>query len=214
MPETSHSCPQNHRPASACDAANVDVHKIYDLYRDYIKHEDTLINYRSSWLGVIQSFLITGYVLTLQKKFELAVKLAEANPERFEYIKASMYHLELFLLLVSGCGIALGWVALRSIGAAIDALQNLETSYREHHEQLSAAQHLPSITGGGHNRAAIAGVALPSSFPAVMMAFWIGVAIITLATSYSKLDVARPIAGSEVKASAPAGTTSPAAPRP
>lgn len=29
---------------------------VYDLYRDYIKHEDTLINYRSSWFGDCATF--------------------------------------------------------------------------------------------------------------------------------------------------------------
>jgi hypothetical protein len=45
--------------------------ELYVLYRDYIKHEDELINARTSWMINIQSFLIATFGFSYQKKFEM-----------------------------------------------------------------------------------------------------------------------------------------------
>jgi hypothetical protein len=45
--------------------------ELYVLYRDYIKHEDNLINARISWMISIQSFLIATFGFSYQKKFEI-----------------------------------------------------------------------------------------------------------------------------------------------
>ena len=36
------------------------VHSLYGLYRGYVEHEDNLINQRSTWTYVIQSFLFAA----------------------------------------------------------------------------------------------------------------------------------------------------------
>lgn len=45
--------------------------ELYVLYRDYIKHEDELINARSGWMINIQSFLIATFGFSYQKRFEI-----------------------------------------------------------------------------------------------------------------------------------------------
>ena len=37
------------------------VHTLYKQYREYIVHEDNLINHRSTWIYMIQSFLVASY---------------------------------------------------------------------------------------------------------------------------------------------------------
>ena len=36
---------------------NEDLYSVYQIYRDYMKHEDDLLNQRTTWLLVIQGFL-------------------------------------------------------------------------------------------------------------------------------------------------------------
>jgi hypothetical protein len=50
---------------------NKKIEELYLNYRDYIKHENILINYRTTWLITIQSFLITTFGFSYQKKFEV-----------------------------------------------------------------------------------------------------------------------------------------------
>lgn len=50
--------------------------KIYELFRDYIKHEDDLINQRLTWLLTIHGFLYATCGFTLQKRIEIAQKVA------------------------------------------------------------------------------------------------------------------------------------------
>lgn len=50
------------------------VEEIFSLYRDYLKHEDNLINQRTTWLITIQSFLIATFGFSYQKKFEILTK--------------------------------------------------------------------------------------------------------------------------------------------
>jgi hypothetical protein len=38
----------------------------FELYRDYVKHEDELINRRLTWLLTVQGFLFAAYGLTNQ----------------------------------------------------------------------------------------------------------------------------------------------------
>src|SRR5580658_5975181 len=41
--------------------------ELYSVFRDYLKHEDDLINNRLNWNFTIQGFLFTAYTFTLQK---------------------------------------------------------------------------------------------------------------------------------------------------
>jgi hypothetical protein len=45
--------------------------EIYELFRSYVKHEDTLIDHRTTWLIYIQSFLLATFGFSYQKKFEV-----------------------------------------------------------------------------------------------------------------------------------------------
>jgi hypothetical protein len=54
--------------------------QIYTIFREYVKHEDSLINWRLSWNFTIQGFLFAAYAVATQKVFEARLSVAsEAN---------------------------------------------------------------------------------------------------------------------------------------
>jgi hypothetical protein len=50
--------------------------KLYEGFREYIKHEDDLIGNRVTWLAQIHGFLYATYGFTLQKKLEIMQQVA------------------------------------------------------------------------------------------------------------------------------------------
>jgi hypothetical protein len=70
--------------------------KLCELYRDYIKHEDSLRGQRTGWLLTIQGFLFAALVVRCRRKIPSgqepsaeAVRLPE--PERGYHLSASHY---------------------------------------------------------------------------------------------------------------------------
>src|ERR1700731_3704234 len=51
--------------------------KVYDVFRDYVKQEDNLINFRSTWIVTIQGFLYATYGVILSKKFEALERITD-----------------------------------------------------------------------------------------------------------------------------------------
>jgi hypothetical protein len=63
---------------------------IYELFRDYVKHQDSLINNRLSWLLTIHGFLYATYGFTIQKKLEVAQHIADVTQENRGNISIAM----------------------------------------------------------------------------------------------------------------------------
>ncbi|HTT82215.1 MAG TPA: hypothetical protein VMF67_01910 [Rhizomicrobium sp.] len=124
---------------------------IYKLFRDYVKHEDSLINNRLSWLLTIHGFLYATYGFTIQKKLEIAAKLAtvlSTSPPGYLKCLGSMGNLgitiiqmELFLLCIVAVGLLISLVGLLSINAARRAANSLRDIFSG---QYAFAQVLPS----------------------------------------------------------------------
>ena len=51
--------------------AGLSHHEHYAIFRDYLKHEDNLINNRLNWNFTIQGFLFASYTFTIQKIAEI-----------------------------------------------------------------------------------------------------------------------------------------------
>lgn len=50
--------------------------KLYEVFRDYLKHEDALVNNRLTWTLTIQGFLFAAYGLSIQKRLDVLEKLS------------------------------------------------------------------------------------------------------------------------------------------
>jgi hypothetical protein len=101
--------------------AEIDLHRIF---RDYVKHEDDLINQRLNWNFYIQGFLLGAFAFAFQKTAELWNALSHVNdtPQLdFSPVRHGLGELYVFLLVVAVVGIWVSLVVLqcscRDIGA-------------------------------------------------------------------------------------------------
>jgi hypothetical protein len=179
---------------------------VYNLFRDYVKHEDDLINNRLMWILSIHGFLYATYGFTIQKKLEVARQLAvdtkDLTREHFlcyfqkANLSISVAQIELFLACIVIVGFFISFVGLVSIAAARAAQYSVRDifhcQFTNTHRQRYGAEHtfkfgnngkeiiVPSITGGGapqtHKRGAISPIWIPS----ILMASWIVAGIYSL----------------------------------
>lgn len=163
------------------------IWKLYNLHRDYLKHEDSLINWRLSWMVALQGLCFAGVGLISmkwldfqvgQKHWLVGVQLAGA------------------MLITMGMGFSIAWVTRRTVGAAKAAQDNLEvraqhliglqfddrfdhpTRRAQYFKDAFAAAKtpdnpilLPMITGGGLQLAVTHG-STTQYLPIVFMVVW------------------------------------------
>jgi hypothetical protein len=110
--------------------------KLYEVFREYIKHEDSLINNRVTWLSQIHGFLYATYGFTLQKKLEIMQQVAvhvdssDASASTNVYMNkshlgSSILELDGFMLFIAIIGIFLSRNSGRSIEAASTAINSI-----------------------------------------------------------------------------------------
>ena len=102
----------------------------YKYVRDYIVHEDSLINFRLNWLLVIQGLLFTAYGLSIKEPLS-----SDINK---------------FRLVISFLGIATCILIFLSISTGIIAIKNLEAFWRKQKNRQNPTKFakFPFITGG------------------------------------------------------------------
>src|SRR5262249_26759673 len=64
-------------PTSIGERSELKRHEHYKIFRDYLQHEDGLINQRLSWNFTIQGFLFATYGLCLQKLLDVSDRIFE-----------------------------------------------------------------------------------------------------------------------------------------
>lgn len=148
------------------------VEQIYALYRDYLKHEDGLINHRVTWLVGVQSFLIATFGFAYQKKYEILSKAL--LDEEICKLGFSLYLYDAFLIFLVVIGVCTSTSALKSVGAATLALENLRSGWNEIKDCHRSLFHLPGITGGGSDKANDDGKNLSLLLPKFFHRFWWG----------------------------------------
>jgi hypothetical protein len=140
--------------------------EVYEVYRDYLKHEDNLINNRMTWLILSQSFFFTTYALALSR-------LSDARAETQEQI-------ELFLNSVAMLGIVVGFATCMSILAALNAIEGLRRRWGNHttgdaNEDsafIAEKGRLPDLTGGGSPFGSMFGFFMPIVMPLIFVGTW------------------------------------------
>jgi hypothetical protein len=119
-------------------AANLRRH--YAIYRDYIKHEDDLLNQRSTWHLLIQGFLFATLGVVGEWTF------AKDAPN---YLATQRENL---IYVLAGVGISVAAAAFLSILAANNAIDQLQKDWDTIRSKFNIedAALLPEIAGGGH----------------------------------------------------------------
>lgn len=152
--------------------------ELFNLYRDYLKHEDGLINYRTTWLVSVQSFLIATFGLSYQKKFEvLAQAIEKCTVTKLEI---SIYLYDIFLVLLVIVGVYTSYAAIHSVKAALLANEELIRKWEEIIQYYPPRYHLPAISGGGHPEALGKGKKLALNLPLGFLITWLVILLFVL----------------------------------
>lgn len=135
--------------------------EIYKLFRDYVKHEDELINRRMSWNLTLHGFLFAAYGLSLQM----------VNQGAQPGVAIAALSL-LYLLPIIGIVVAfLGW---RSIKAAQKAIKNLRLQW-ECRISPQPDVFFPGLAGAGSEEAERLGMYSQNRIPVVIFFGWLAI---------------------------------------
>ena len=152
---------------------------IYNVYRDYVKHEDTLMNVRMTWFLTTQAFLFSCYALLNQKRIKRGelrtrkilagvhrrhhrheVQVQHNHPDADLFLR--IFHRAPFLHFGEG-GFSCHRGFEKQVGCGICPEWRVSS--------------LPDITGGGDEKARDEGWASAAFLPRAAMVIWVLIAI-------------------------------------
>jgi hypothetical protein len=158
--------PDNHPPVSLHSFDHLT--ELYKVYRDYMKHEDDLLNQRTTWLLVIQGFLFATLAV-------LGEWVSPKDPLS-DLLRTERLYLIYVLVFV---GILIAVAAFISILAANKAIDSLQKKWEKELKQYYRAEDwdlFPGIAGGGHKKAKAWGKTPALAIPCIVALAWIIVA--------------------------------------
>jgi hypothetical protein len=142
----------------------------YQIFRDYLRHEDDLINHRSTWHHTIQGLLFTALGVTLSKLDPTATRQAAAVQKAL-------------ILILPILGMSISLAAFVSIRAATKALDRLRSQWEEELMKIYGKDSwptLPSLTAAGNKWAIKYGKMPAYLIPCVIGLAWLLLLIIAL----------------------------------
>jgi hypothetical protein len=162
--------------------------KLYEIYRDYAKHEDRLLNERFTRFLASQSILFAAYGALALEKIKSFV--AEPNHEIIDVIPAIKsffanfiglnFILHINMALVVICivcifGLATTYISLVSMNAARRAIDQIDIKWQvDVLGKLGATHRLfPNMTGGGDDYAHKQGWKLVYLLPRLATLVWL-----------------------------------------
>jgi hypothetical protein len=146
---------------------HVEDSKIYfDLIRDYVKHEDNLINNRISWFINIQSFLIASVALGVSSVVYIFSKSEFSTSSWF--LTSFVF---IFVCIISNMGAFYSEKARLSIQAAEETIGELSRLWNTYADR-SRFPHLPGVAGAGKDVLVQRGSSLQAEIPAYMLKYW------------------------------------------
>jgi hypothetical protein len=109
---------------------NLDILGLYRIFRDYLQHEDNLINSRLTWSLTVHGFLFACYGILLGKLADdFAALQASAHSQLQEHIIVALFCFQLPIALL---GVFVGFSSWRAIKASHYAIRHLVAI--AHHE--------------------------------------------------------------------------------
>lgn len=141
-----------------------DLRDHYALFRDYMKHEDDLINQRTTWHGVIQGLLLTAFGWLLQWKSD------SLFADQMHSVRAAMsYALPIVGIFVAIFGFLSCLAANRAIDKLFKAWQDVPPLYP------APLPKLPGIAGAGSKPVMQLGKLPSLGIPFLMAVVWVWV---------------------------------------
>ncbi|HEY2592262.1 MAG TPA: hypothetical protein VGK33_00010 [Chloroflexota bacterium] len=141
----------------------------YERYRQYIEHENTLVNFRTTWAVASNSFLLVAYGATLS-----GTSLTKAG------VLSTGAHTG-FLYALALAGFLVNLTSFFSVEAAFRALQSIEEEWGK-----LKIEHplLPPITGAGKAWVVLLGHAGARVLLLALSVIWAGLGAYTFSLRY------------------------------
>jgi hypothetical protein len=142
----------------------------YELYREYLKHEDNLINYRLTWNITIQGFLFAacGFFFKPTDGQEHSVGASLPIPTYVLVIPVTGFCISAAAIL----GIV---AAQRAIGSLEDQWSCLPAAYTN--GQNTELPPLPPLAGGGAPNSLFFGTVISWLVPVIICVAWVAIFI-------------------------------------
>jgi hypothetical protein len=151
---------------------------LYNVYRDYVKHENTLMNVRMTWFLTTQAFLFSCYALLNQKRINTGnFELVRSWQEFVDITELKFRFGTLILMLICFFGIFTARRSYISVRAASLAILALRNKWDAEFARRGPFISLPGITGGGDDKARDEGWASAAFLPKAAMVIWVLIAI-------------------------------------
>jgi hypothetical protein len=153
---------------SGAISSQLPKHVHYKIFRDYIEHEDGLVNNRLLWNINIQGFLFATYGFSVQKLAEIQHGVEGTGG-------SGATALRWLLVILPFFGGSISFLSWQGVMAAQKATINVKTLWMNTAEKEHPAGHptLPGITGGGEGPNTIAGHKAPKIFPWLFIGAWV-----------------------------------------
>jgi len=134
----------------------------YKIFRDYIEHEDSLINNRLTWLLVSQSLIFNAYSALTKSILDATI----AN--NFEVTKGFKENLEGVQYILGALAMVISIITFMGVKAAVNAIHKIKEKEKLHKFH---SQDLPDLTGGGDPDGV--NLNIPTALPITIFFAWI-----------------------------------------
>ncbi|MFM6831221.1 MAG: hypothetical protein ACKOVA_12955 [Novosphingobium sp.] len=144
-----------------------ELENLYQIHRDYIIHEDGLINNRVGWFIQLHSFLLATYGIVLSSAVSTFFPDNGNVPEEVsKQIKTILSFVLSGITIVGICSAISAGVAIWGAHKAIEAINGRWTT-------LDPSEKLPGLIGGGRYSNDRAGAVFHHFLPVAMVVLWL-----------------------------------------
>ena len=148
--------------------------ELFEIYRDYMKHEDNLINFRVTWFMALQAAMFAAYGFLAQDVFRSgAFKYGDGLfplMHGLQPFRPSPWLAVVVLLCVFGMMSSV--ISLFSVRAASRAMKALSRRWRDTVLQGREYEPLPDVMGAGDRRAVVLGWLFAHALPVASLMVW------------------------------------------
>ena len=158
--------PRSQRSYGKADVGRLAIHEHYQIFRDYLQHEDDLIHQRVSWNWAVQAFLFAAYVATLK----FGAPQEHGAPQDRQLLNIlTRYVIPLLGIIVS----LFSFCGTKAAHLAITQLENDWNRCRELYGRVEERTFLPDLTGGGSKPARRYGIWATVYLPLATAGAWL-----------------------------------------
>jgi hypothetical protein len=161
-----------------------DFRKDFELFRDYIKHEDALVSDRITWFVTLNSFLLGSLALGANLGLRKYIIRPNGSVYQFEYTDPSSTYLG-FICILSFVGISISVTTYASVYSAHLSKQSIRRIWRRQFELLDrkklelSALTYPYLSAGGPSNSQ-RGFPYPVVMPRVLGLVWLFIKVFCL----------------------------------